>query len=182
MSEQFTTLHIGTPFELFYGRNMQGQCGCLMEQLSDGSFALIVYMDSISISEFLALREEKIHVRVIKENDFLLTLIKYGKTSLIFEMAFDSTLYKDERRGVFFKSNMLMIVGVDSNTNIIKTLRMVSMPMKLFNLYNKIWNINLSHERFSEDYNKWIDKMDLNYSVVQLWQQGNNYGQMGQKE
>lgn len=36
MPKQFTTLQVGTPFELFYGRNMQGQCGCIMEQIKDG--------------------------------------------------------------------------------------------------------------------------------------------------
>jgi len=180
--EQFTQLQVGTPFELFFGRNMQGTSGAIIEQLIDGSFILIVYMDNISTSEFLALREEKINVRVIKENDFLLTLIKYGKTDLIFEMSFDPTLYKDERRGLFFKSNMLMIVGVDSNTNIIKTLRMVSMPIKLFELFNNVWDVNLKQEGFSKEYYNWVSKLDSMYTTFQLWGQGNGYGMMGQKE
>ena len=55
------------------------------------------------------------------------------------------------------------------------------MPMKLFNLYNKIWDVNLGQDGFSEKYTKWVDKMDR-YTVVQLWCQGNNYGVMGQEE
>jgi hypothetical protein len=77
---------------------------------------------------------------------------------------------------------MLMIVGIDSNTNIIKTLRMVSMPMKLFNLFNKIWSVNLNHDGFSEEYNKWINDIDNQYSVHQIYGMAVSYGIMGQKE
>jgi hypothetical protein len=184
MSEQqYTKLQVGTPFELFIGRNMKGQCGAIIEQLADGGFCLVVYMDNMTTGEFLALREEKIHVRVIKEtDDFVLTLLKYGKTPLIFELCFDPTLYKDDRRGIFSKSNMLTIIGVESNTNTIKTLRMVSMPLKLHNIFIKAWNLALTREGFSEKYNAWINDLDSRYSVVDLWKMGENYGQMGQQE
>jgi len=181
--QQYTKLQVGTPFELFKGRNMYGQTGCLIEQLADGGFCLVVYMDNMTIGEFMALREEKIHVRVIKEtDDFVLTLLKYGKTPLIFELCFDATLYKDERRGVFSKSNMLTIIGVESNTNTIKTLRMVSMPLKLHNTFIKAWNLALTREGFSEKYNAWINDLDSRYSVIDLWKMGDGYGQMGQQE
>ena len=185
MSEpkEYTKLQVGTQFELFKGRNMCGQTGCIMEQLADSSFALIVYMDNMTTGEFMTLKEDKIHVRVIKEtNDFVLTLLKYGKTPLIFELCFDPTLYKDERRGVFGKSNMLTIIGVESNTNIIKTLRMVSMPMKLFKLYNRAWELALKHDGFSEKYSAWLNDLTNRYTTVQLWGMSDGYGQMGQLE
>lgn len=113
---------------------------------------------------------------------FVLTLIKYGNTNLIFEMSFDPTLYKDERRGIFFKSNMLTIIGVDSNTNIIKTLRYVSMPLKLHQLYKDAWSLALKRKEFSQKYMNWVDDLDKRYSVVQLWKMSKMYGQMGQDE
>jgi hypothetical protein len=54
--------------------------------------------------------------------------------------------------------------------------------MKLFNLFNKVWSANLSHDGFSKEYTKWLDRLVSMYTTVQLWQQGNNYGVMGQKE
>ncbi len=179
----YARLQVGTQFELFKGRDMKGQTGCLIEQLADGGFCLVVYMDNMQISEILTLRENKIHVRVIKEtDDFVLTLIKYGNTPLIFELCFDPTLYKDERRGIFSKSNMLTIIGVESNTNIIKTLRMVSMPLKLFKLYNRAWELALKHDGFSEKYSAWLNDLTNRYTTVQLWGMSDGYGQMGQLE
>lgn len=179
----FTVLEVGKPFELFYGRNMTGQTGCIFEQLNDGQFCLVVYMDNMSLEEVIALRTAKIQVRVIKEtDDFVLTLIKYGNSPLVFEIAFDPTLYTDERRKMFEKSNMLSIISVDSNSNSIKTLRYVSMPLKLYDLYRGAWSLALHREEFSERYTRWIDDLDRRYSVLELWSRGEKYGEMGQEE
>jgi hypothetical protein len=67
MTEQFTKLQIGTPFEIFKGRNIQGQCGTIFEQLVNGSMCLVVYLDKMSISEYLALREQKIMLELLKK-------------------------------------------------------------------------------------------------------------------
>lgn len=186
MSEEqksFTVLEVGKEFELFKGRNMKGQIGCITELLNDGKFYLIVYMDDMTLEEVILLKQAKIQVRVIKEtDDFVLTLIKYSNSPLIFEMQFDPTLYKDERRWMFGRSNMMTIIGVDSNTNRIKTLRYVSMPLKLFDALKDAWELSLKRENFSVKYERWISDLMQRYTTVQLWEQGKNYGTMGQKE
>jgi hypothetical protein len=179
----FTSLIVGTQYELFKGRNMQGQDGAIIEMLQDGRYVLIVYLAGMTLEEQIALKTSKIHVRVIKEtDDFILTLIRYGNSPLIFEMSFDPTLYSDERRKLFTKSNMLHIIGVDSNTNIIKTLRYCSMPYKLFDVYKDAFKLALTRENFSQKYKNWVDDLDQRYTTVQLWGIAKNYGQMGQSE
>jgi len=179
----FQMLEIGKPYNLFKCRNMQGQCGCIIEMLKDGRYALVVYLDDMTLEEQINLKTAKIYVRVIKEtDDFILTLIRYGNSPLIFEMSFDPTLYSDERRELFTKSNMLHIIGVDSNTNIIKTLRYVSMPFKLFDMMKDAYKLALERENFSQKYKNWIDNLDSKYSVVELWEMGIRCGEMGQSE
>jgi len=178
-------LKIGERFDLFVGRNLRGQNGCVFEQMQGGGVALIVYLDNMTIQEQLVLKHAKISVRVIREDkDLLLTMIRYDGSPLIFEMSFDPTLYKNkpEQYNQFIKSNMLTIIGIDSNTNIIKTLRLVSVPKRLYSLWISVWMNALKNENFSQKYNKWIDDLDSRYSVIKLWNMAENYGKMGQIE
>jgi len=180
--QSFQILEVGKPYELFITRNMQGQCGSYFEQTADGKFCLVIYLDELTSEEELMLRFSKINVRAIKEtDDFLLTIIQFGDGA-VFEMSFDPTLYTDERKGLFTKSNMLTIIGVDSNTNIIKTLRYVNMPYKLHELMINAWSKALLRNDFSEKYRRWVNDLGEKYTIFELFDMGENCGYMGQNE
>lgn len=182
MNDKITKIEMGKPFKLF-DNNMKGQTGCVTEMLENGVFCLVIYMDNMTFEEVIILNQIKVKVKAIKEtDDFLLIMIKFGNTPLIFEIAFDPTLYNDSRREYFMETNMLSIIGVDSNSNIIKALRYVSMPLALHNLYKDAWSLALKREGFSTKYTKWVDDLDKRYSIYDLWKIGKNYGEMGQQE
>jgi hypothetical protein len=180
--QSLTVLIVGKPFEMFRNRNLQGQCGSYFEQTVDGKFCLIIYLDNMTTEEELMLRFLKINVHTIKEtDDFLLTIIQFGDGA-VFEMSFDPTLYTDERKGLFIKSNMLTIIGVDSNTNIIKTLRYVNMPFKLHELMKDTWGKAMLRNDFSEKYKRWVNDLDNKYTIFELFDMGENCGYMGKNE
>lgn len=125
-----SVLEIGKEFELFYGRNMRGQDGCIFERFKEGGeYCLVVYMSEMSKEEKELLRFGKIRVKVIHEGDYILTLIRYGKSDLCFEYSFDPMLYKDGRMDNLLNGNLIYIIGVESEDNTIQTLRLVNMPM-----------------------------------------------------
>ena len=175
-------LEVGQPFELFYGRNMYGQTGCILELLTGGSYCLNIYLNNMEDEEKQVLKQNRIYVRVIRELDFVLTLFGYANTSMVFEMFFDPTLYKDERVNDFLQSNMLLIVGIESNDGTIQTLRQISLPFKLFGLWNDAWNNSKKQDNYSQKYKRWVEDLDKRYSIFELWKMGKEMGYLGQMD
>jgi hypothetical protein len=161
-------LEIGKPFKMFEGKDIIGKDGCVFECLENHSYALAIYLSNMSDSEISFLRFEKVTCRIIEEGDFLLTLVRFGNSELIFEMAFDPTLYKDQRMDNMLKSNMLNLIGIESTTNIIKTLRMANLPIALYRKMITIWGNAKDIENYSQKYTNWMDDLDKRYSVWQL--------------
>jgi hypothetical protein len=173
-------LEVGKPFELFYGRDMTGQDGCIFERFKDGNeYCLVIYMSNMSNKERELLRFGKITVKVIQEGNFILTLIRYGNTDLCFEINFDPILYKDGRMDNLLKSNIIYIIGIESNNNIIMNLRYVNIPMKLLGKYISVWENAKLVNGYSEKYIRWIDNLDRKYSVLELWDVGVYMGKIG---
>jgi len=133
-------------------------------------------------SEILLLRQGKISVKIIHELDYLLTLIKFGSSQLIFELPFDPIKYKDDRTNKLLSSNMLQIIGVESCNNIVKCLRMVSIPFKLFNSWITVWTNAKNIPDYSNKYDRWMNDLDNRYSLLNLWDRGIYVGKMGEKE
>lgn len=179
--KEFQVLEIGKEFDLFVGRDMKGKDGCIFEKFKEGNeYCLIVYMSGMNNKEKELLRLSKISVRVIQEGDFILTLIKYGSSNLCFEISFDPMLYKDGRMDLLLEGNLIYIIGVESNENIIQTLRMVSMPSGLLKKYIVIWDNAKKIDDYSGRYERWVKDLDMRYNVMELWEMGVYVGRMGE--
>jgi hypothetical protein len=183
MKKEITSLQVGEPFPMFENSRQMvlGQDGCVMEILpEDEGYILSLYMRNMTKREFECLRYEKIKCSFIQEGDFILTLIKYGNTDLIFEISLDPTLYKDGRGTNFLKSNMITIVGIESTTNIVNTLRHCSIPVGLYKKWITVWDKAKDIENYSQKYTNWMNDLDDRYSVEELWNIGVYAGEMGE--
>lgn len=178
-----TELSVGKPFELFTGKDMRGRDGAVFESLEEGyGFAFVVYLSNMKEEERNLLWSAKISVRMIQETDsFTLALLRFGNSPMIFEVVFDPTLYGDNRASqLTLKNNLVNIIGVESNTNIIQTLRVVSMPRKLMEKWRVAWDKAREQADFTEKYHKWVRDLDNRYSVFQLWDYASYIGKMGE--
>lgn len=99
---------------------------------------------------------------------------------LIFELNLDPTLYKDGRGQNLLKSNMLTIVGIESTTNIINTLRYCNFPTRLYTKMITVWDRAKDIENYSQKYTRWVNDLDNRYSLIQLWDVANYAGKMGE--
>lgn len=172
-------IEVGTPFEYFTG-DMLNMNGAVLEAIYNGGFMLVVYLNNMTLKEKQALESGKVEVRLIKETDtFLMPLIKFDK-QLEFGLIFDPTKYTDERKDILFKSNMVTIIGIESTTNTINTLRLANMPMRLFRLFIGSWEQAKSIENFGQKYNAWVDDLYNRYSDDELWKMGVYIGKMGE--
>lgn len=171
-------LRIGDKFTLFHSMYMKGKDGCLFEALHGGGFSLIAYLSNMSQAEKTAL-SESITVKLYREDSFLLPIIRFGNTHLMFEVIFDPTLYDDGRDETLTVSNMLTIIGVESNSNIIKTLRLVSINPSLYKELVSFWIKAKNMEDFSKKYINWVRELDAKYTVLQLWSRSKYICKMG---
>ena len=112
-------------------------------------------------------------------------MFRYGNSELCFECVFNPLLYKDERMSNLLESNMMYVIGVESNDNTIKTLRYGNMPMGLIRKCIGVWGkIGEMGERekveYGRKYNRWVDDLDSRYDVLELWEMGVYVGKMGE--
>ena len=183
MKKEIVALQVGKPFPMFTNsqRNMISTDGCIFEALpKDQGYILCLYANRMSKREYEILRHEEIKCKYIQEGDFILTLIGYGNTELMFEISYDPTLYKDGRGINFIKSNMLTVVGIESTTNVINTLRYCNIPVKLYSKLITIWDKAKDIENYSQKYTNWMNDLDSRYSLLELWDIGVYAGEMGE--
>jgi len=172
-------LEVGKPYELFTGKNMKGQTCCIFKCTENGTLLLNIYINNMTVSEKQSLRFDKIEVRIIEENNYLYTMFKYAET-LIFELDFDPTLYKDDRIINIIKSNLVHVISIESNNNLIQTLRLVNAPLKLFTKWHTIWINAKDIDNYSNKYKNWVFDLQNRYTPTQLWEYGKYLGEMGE--
>jgi len=173
-------LEIGKPYTLFQGKNMKNQTGCIFECHKNGELFLNIYINNMTKLEKQSLRFNKIEVRILEESNFLYTLLNFGN-NFIFELDFDPTLYKDDRIINIINSNLVHVISIESNNNLIQTLRLVNAPLKLFTKWHTIWINAKDINNYSIKYKNWVFDLQNRYSPTELWEYGKYIGEMGSK-
>lgn len=186
MNNEYILLEVGKPFTMFKNSKMLGNDGAILELLESkgkGEWFIGIYLTNMSRKEELSLRNSKIIVKLIKETEsFILPIMGYS--DLTFSLIFDPLKYIDNRKNILFDitkiNNMVTIVGIESTTNTIKTLRYANMPKKLYLALMQQYEHAKIVENFSEKYDRWIDDLYNRYTDEQLWQMGTYIGKMGE--
>ena len=71
-----------------------------------------------------------------------------------------------------FKSNMVTVIGIDSQRALINVIRYVSLPLSLWNIYEKSWPAILAN---NEGYEQWLDAIENSF-VYDLWERARYVG------
>lgn len=170
---------VGDDFDLFIDRNLTDQTGCILEYAND-QFVLIVYLNNMTKEEEYLLQKVPITVRQIKEAYFNLFIVKFGTTNQVFEIAFNPVLYTDNRMDNLLNTNMVLMLGVESTTNKIKTIRQFNMPKKMFTSIIEQYQNGKNIIDYNNKFTRWVDDLDNRYSVLKLWDLGTYVGKMGE--
>ena len=156
--------------------------GAVFETLYGGGYAITIYLKNMTMEEKeLLLINNDVKVYFIKENMYLLPIITY-ENKMIFTLVFDPTKYIDKRKDTMFDSNMVTIVGVESTTNTVKTLRYANMPRRLFlAIMENAVNSDMI-EDYSNKYNNWINDLYKRYNDKELLEIATYVGKMGEEK
>jgi hypothetical protein len=177
-----TQINVGDEYTLYKEAVPHLQDGSYFEALDDESgFIMTTYLTDMSEEEKFLLRNGVINARMIREENFILFILRFGHSPLMFEVSFDPTLYKDRRAmQITFDNHMVHFVGVEKRTNTVQTLRTANFPMKLKQACITAWHNAYNDLDYSRKYMEWYDGL-LSFSTPELWEKGEDVGFFGEK-
>ncbi len=150
----------------------------------------MLYMPDLTENEIEAYRKNKITSRYIANSTNLVVIalfsveVKDRDTLLVFEIVFDPCLYPEgewkQRQEAYYRDNIINFLLIDSSSGVIKAMRSFNMPIKLREVWLKSWNRSYLVENYSEIYKKWKNRIDLTYSVDELWNDAKDSGVLGE--
>lgn len=167
---ELVEIKVGAQFD-FKERKSFGD-GAYFENLGNGMWMQTIYLNHIQQSEIDAIEKETPQFRYVKQDDYILPLIGY-EGNFTFEMEFDPTLYLSNNINITFEdiksSNLMTIVLIEGTTNIVKLIKSVSIPIKLFDIMMASYENAFRIDNFSNGYKQWIDKLRM-LNQIQLWE------------
>jgi hypothetical protein len=185
LSDDFTIVEVGKPYSMFnIGKAKNVDAAVSFEALPEKTgYTLNIYLSDMLPEEASLISSAPISVRVMKETkSFMLPLIRFGNSPLLFELIFDPTIYEDDRSmQLTLDNNLVQIVGIDSRTNIVKALHMASMPKKLREMFVSSWSHALQEENFSSRYKNWTQDIARRYPLTELWERSVYVGKFGDR-
>ncbi|MNV33419.1 hypothetical protein D3C71_1247860 [compost metagenome] len=185
MSKDYTLLKVGAEYSLFNFEKVRGtDSAMIFEALEDNNGYMVnIYMKDMTPQEVNLIGNAPIAVRVMRDSPLLfMPIIRFGSSPLMFEVIFDPTLYKDKRAlQLGLNNNKVTFVAVDSRNNIIKSLRMASIPKRLRELWLTSWTQAFETENFSQKYTNYVQDITSRYSLQDLWERSVYIGKFGDK-
>lgn len=181
-----TLIRVGEEFTLFKEKIPHYKAaytdGSYFEALEENDgFVMATYLTDMSHEERNLLKIGTIHARIIKENQKILAILRFGHSPLMFEISFDPTLYQDKRPlQIAFYNHMVTFISIERRTNIIQTIRVANMPMRLKQAFITSWDNAYNNPNFSEEYTEWVDSL-MSFSTIELWNKGESVGTFGEK-
>lgn len=175
----------GQEFPLFKERweKQKGNSFCAFDTLDENTgYILTVYLDHMTEKEKEILKDKPMNVRLVETaQGFVLPLIRFGNSPLIFELGYDPTIYPDARSLQFTThNNLLGIAAIESTNNVLKVARTANMPLRMIQKCADIWAKAILEVDYSEKYAKWLLELRSRYTVIQLWERGIPVGKLGE--
>ncbi|MEQ8176666.1 MAG: hypothetical protein ABRQ26_16560, partial [Syntrophomonadaceae bacterium] len=112
---------------------------------------------------------------------YILPLFRLGRSNMMFDTPFDPTLYQDDRVSLMQQQNSFILVSIEANNNIIQTLQQLNLPNSLHEKLQTSWIRSYRHPNFSLNYNQWINQVYAQFDLMELWNQAQDYGFLGDK-
>ncbi len=172
------TLCVGEQFKLFSERITE--LAAATELLNGGMLIIALYLPDMTSEEVDLIRNHKINVRLLRNNDYAIYLLQFGETEMIFEITFDPFLYSSKKQQDLKKSNLFVITGIDATTNEIKVLRSANMPKAMYNTIVEIWETSCHNKFYSKTYKHWVTTLRKDYGVMDLWNMSTPIGMLGE--
>lgn len=178
----FERIAVGEPLAGAREAQLRNQTLMLLEWGNSG-YTLYVALPNMTEQEAEIIKHNKIKVRMLGEADCLLPVWQFIDSPIFGETPFDPTLYLPyylDCKEDLPKTNLVTIVGVDSATMIVQTLRAANLPNNWRPIVSSAWSDVWEDPTYSKRYSAWLDKVIQRYTPKQLLRGSLRMGYLGE--
>ncbi|MEA4884223.1 MAG: hypothetical protein VB144_11330 [Clostridia bacterium] len=142
-------------------------------------FILIIAMTDMADQESEIIRHNKMLVSAFTDHKNVLPLWRFADSEIYGETPFDPTMYRPYvpgSREAILRTHIVTMVGVDSNTMIIRALRAVSLPAYFNRAIQEAWQDAWDNPFYSQQYAQWVDAMKVCYTLQEMFDRAEHMG------
>jgi hypothetical protein len=179
-------LAVGEPIPQGWKSLMGSSDGARLEQPYPDSIPLIIVtMQDVSGKEAEILRQGAIEARIFRERRYLMAVIRFGGTPLMFDLFHDPTLYPAHewpaRLQGWEKGNLVGIVAVDTGSGLVVANRLANLPRGLWlALLVTFREAYEATDNYSSRFRLWMDGVWARYGIRELWRNSAPAGTFGE--
>jgi len=180
-----TVFKVGSPApEQVFPPRLRGMSCAVMDQLSDDSGGYGIYiticLDRMTDKEEMSLRTEPIKTAYVADGPYFLALFNISGVGE-FDATYDPCIRPPddfaERLAAWQGQNLVTILGVDSSTGILCSIRAATMPKKFHAALMRTL-IQPHGPSFSQEYDEWLE-VQYRTPVKRLWETAEYAGRFG---
>ena len=145
-------------------------------------YLLSIYYNGLTEQEKEILKTKPVNVRLVETvKGFVLPMLRFGNSKMIFELEYDPNIYPDARSlQLSSHNNLIGIAAMDSRDNRIKVVRTLNMPLKMVQTCSDEWARALLNPSYSVEYKEWLTELRSKSTIYQLWDRGIPAGKLGE--
>lgn len=136
-------------------------------------FILFIAMTDMTDHEAEIIKHNEVRISAFTDGECLLPLWRFANSDVYGETPFDPTAYRahiPDAREAILHTNVVIIVGVDSNTMTIRALRAVSLPARFKQAIQEAWQGVWDNPVYDQQYARWIDAMKVCYTLQEMFE------------
>jgi len=145
--------------------------GAYLEALPPGGMVALLYLSGMRALERIVIEMEPMDVRVIEEGDFVLTLLRFGDTPVLFSLEHDPRKYSDHRSlNTIRRTNRIDVIAIESTKNEVRVIRPAHFNEQLRIIWKRSWRVAMTDHTYSERYQQWLERLWRKWKDVRrLW-------------
>lgn len=171
---------IGQPCPPVIERPRRDFDGAFLEPLPPGGMVALLYLSGMRALERIVIEMEPMDVRIVEDGAFVLTLLRFGNTPIIFSMEHDPRKYSDLRSfNTIRRTNRIDIIAVESTKNEVRVIRPAHFNEQLRAVWKRSWLAAMTDHKYSERYQLWLDGLWKRYrDVRRMWKKARPMGHL----
>lgn len=180
--EGFQEFVVGRPFRFRDAETRLREREAFALEWDRGGYMLIVALPGMTPGEADIIRSNRVRVSAFVEGGFVLPVWAFAGSQLFGETPFDPTQYRQwipDSPLLLPKSNLVMVVGLDSATMLIRVLRAANLPKAFVARAADAWQTAWHDPAYSAKYSQWIDETAARHSLADLLNRAEHLGHLG---
>ena len=148
-----------------------GEKGAIMELLPDGHYFIKLVVDNLEAPDITDFRENDITFKVLFNRDKSYILIRFGNSSLLHEIIFNPTLYKNKEKTKINlkKSNLIYCVLIEGFTEQVQGIKLFNFPLDIFEKLTNVWEKAFDNPNYSDEFQVYITNF-FSEDIVFWWE------------